>query len=78
MTFSLGAIICQLPVNSHVILAFPPVFEKPLPAVFTPSCHIFYSQRVVDVNDDLPKYLAHKGKSILLENDGSAVKKESN
>lgn len=22
---------------------------------FTPSCHMFYGQRCVDVNDDLPK-----------------------
>ena len=36
-----------------------------VPAAFQPTCHIFYGMRVMDVNDDLPKYRGHKGNSPL-------------
>ena len=33
------------------------------------SCHIFYSQRVIDVPDGIPKWAEHKGESEqILEN----------
>ncbi len=52
-------------------LAFPTLFEFPsvrdMPAVFMPSCHLFYGQRVRDVEDGLPKWAGHKGKSPLLD-----------
>jgi hypothetical protein len=45
-------------------LAFPSLFDfghaSKVPASFKPSCHIFYSLRVIDLNDDLPKWSAHK------------------
>ncbi len=51
-------------------LAFPALFEfgnvSKVPALFKPTCHIFYSLRVVDINDDLPKWSGHKDGSDLL------------
>ena len=52
-------------------LAFPSLFDfgipsKPPPA-FAPTCHIFYGARVVDMNDRLPKWAGHKGKSARLD-----------
>ena len=52
-------------------LAFPTLFEfdsvRDIPGVFLPRCHIFYGQRVRDVEDGLPKWAGHKGKSALLD-----------
>jgi len=52
-------------------LAFPTLFEftsvRDMPTVFLPNCHIFYGQRVRDVEDGLPKWAGHKGKSALLD-----------
>ena len=51
-------------------LAFPSLFDfgRPpqVPASFTPTCHIFYGMRVMDMHDDLPKWSGHKNKSVLL------------
>lgn len=49
-------------------LAFPTLFDFPaeVPRAFQPTCHIFYSQRVVDAADDLPKWSGHKQKSDLI------------
>jgi len=51
-------------------LAFPTLFHfgspREVPAVFYPSCHIFYANRVVDVHDGLPKWSGHKNKSVLI------------
>lgn len=51
-------------------LAFPSLFDfgRPprVPASFTPTCHIFYGTRVMDMHDDLPKWAGHKNKSVLL------------
>lgn len=48
-------------------LAFPTLFDFGTPAVvpdaFRPTCHIFYHQRVLDVDDDLPKWAGHKNQS---------------
>ena len=48
-------------------LAFPSLFDfghvSKVPAPFKPTCHIFYSLRVVDINDDLPKWSGHKNYS---------------
>ena len=50
-------------------LAFPSLFsfEGGTPESFKPSCHIFYGQRKLDVDDNLPKWTGHKGKSDLLD-----------
>jgi len=49
-------------------LAFPTLFEfgQDVPDSFKPTCHIFYSQRVIDVCDKLPKWSGHKNHSVRL------------
>jgi len=51
-------------------LAFPTLFDFGLgaetPESFKPSCHIFYRQRVAEIDDNLPKWSAHKNHSIRL------------
>ena len=45
-------------------LAFPSLFDfghvSVVPTKFKPTCHIFYRMRVLDMNDDLPKWSGHK------------------
>jgi len=45
-------------------LAFPSLFDfahaTNVPASFKPTCHIFYSLRVMDIDDDLPKWSGHR------------------
>ena len=45
-------------------LAFPSLFDfrspSRVPQKFKPTCHIFYSMRIIDMNDDLPKWSGHK------------------
>jgi hypothetical protein len=45
-----------------MFIAFPPTFMFPsgLPKTFLPTHHIFYSQRLFDMKDGLPKYAKHK------------------
>src|SRR6202035_2863720 len=45
-----------------MFIAFPPTFVFPggLPNTFLPTHHIFYSQRLFDMKDGLPKYARHK------------------
>ncbi len=51
-------------------LAFPSLFDfgmlPSVPKNFKPTCHVFYSMRVIDINDDLPKWSGHKNKSMQL------------
>jgi hypothetical protein len=51
-------------------LAFPSLFDFSaqglVPEAFKPSCHIFYAERVVNVDDTLPKWSGHKNKSTRL------------
>jgi len=53
-------------------LAFPSLFDfgetgaLNVPEKFKPTCHIFYSARVIDIHDNLPKWSAHKNKSMKL------------
>ena len=63
---------CRSPIadeGRRMFLAFGPLFDFGLPArvptTFRPSCHIFYGSRVIDINDETPKYLGHKGSSPL-------------
>lgn len=47
-------------------LVFPSLFQfddDEVPESFKPSCHIFYGQRIVDIDDGLPKWSGHKDKS---------------
>lgn len=45
-------------------LAFPSLFGfgqiARVPVSFRPTCHIFYGSRIIDINDDLPKWSGHK------------------
>jgi len=45
-----------------MFIGFPPTFTFPsgLPNSFLPTHHIFYSQRLFDMKDGLPKYAKHK------------------
>ena len=51
-------------------LAFPSLFDfgipPRIPEIFRPTCHIFYGMRVIDINDNLPKWSGHKNRSALL------------
>lgn len=53
-----------------MFLAFAPLFDfgspPRIPPAFEPTCHIFYGQRVIDVQDGRPKYIGHKDTSPLL------------
>ena len=37
-----------------------------IPKSFQPSCHIFYSNHMVEMNDNLPKYIGHKNQSQMI------------
>ena len=62
--------LCGAPIadeGRNMWLAFPTLFdfgEPPdVPESFKPTCHIFYSMRVIDFDDSLPKWSGHKDKS---------------
>jgi hypothetical protein len=62
--------LCGTPIadeGRRMWLAFPSLFEFGFPLevtkAFMPSCHIFYGSRVIDIDDDLPKWSGHKNKS---------------
>ncbi len=62
---------CNTPIadeGRRMWLAFPELFDFQgrIPKAFRPSCHIFYDLRVVDLDDDLPKWSGHKGSSVLV------------
>jgi len=52
-------------------LAFPSLFDfselATFPEKFRPTCHIFYSSRVMDMEDKLPKWSGHKNHSVRLQ-----------
>ena len=65
--------LCGTPIadeGRHMWLAFPALFDfgitELVPETFKPTCHIFYSSRMIDLNDDLPKWSGHKNKSVLM------------
>jgi hypothetical protein len=58
--------LCGTPIadeGRRMWLAFPTLFEfctaREIPEPFRPTCHIFYRQRLVDVDDGLPKWSGH-------------------
>lgn len=64
--------LCRSPIadeGRRMFLAFGPLFDfgspARIPSSFRPTCHIFYDSRTIDINDDIPKYLGHKGSSPL-------------
>lgn len=66
----LGCNRCRSPIadeGRRMFLAFGPLFDfgspPRVPPAFQPTCHIFYGTRVIDVDDDKPKFLGHKDRS---------------
>ena len=62
--------LCGTPIadeGRNMWLAFPSLFDfghvPRVPTKFLPTYHIFYSMRVIDMNDDLPKWSGHKNNS---------------
>ena len=67
---------CRSPIadeGRRMFLAFGPLFDFGSPPVVPPAfqatCHICYGTRVIDIHDDRPKYLGHKGHSPLWKED---------
>lgn len=65
--------VCGTPIadeGRRMWLSFPVLFEfrkgSEVPDSFKPTCHIFYDQRVIDINDNLPKWSRHKNSSLQL------------
>lgn len=59
---------CDTPIadeGRRMWLAFPTLFDfgvpPRVPQSFRPTCHIFYSMRVMDIDDGLPKWRGHEG-----------------
>lgn len=55
-----------------MVMAYPPSFgfkDQQIPDAFAPSCHIFYKNRVINVDDGVPKWSGHKDKSELMPHD---------
>lgn len=49
-----------------MVMAYPSSFEfkdRHVPEAFAPSAHIFYGERVIDIDDDVPKWKGHKNTS---------------
>ncbi len=64
---------CGTPIadeGRNMWLAFPTLFDfgapPEVPESIKPTCHIFYDMRVMDMDDGLPKWSAHKDASIRL------------
>ncbi|UZJ52875.1 hypothetical protein CBS101457_002195 [Exobasidium rhododendri] len=54
----------------NMIMAYPSSFrfkDGHVPGKFAPSAHIFYGERVMNVDDDVPKWSGHKEKSELMD-----------
>lgn len=63
-----GALIADE--GRNMWLAFPSLFDfgdkSNIPSRFKPTCHIFYGSRVIDIDDELPKWSGHKDHSELV------------
>lgn len=57
---------CRTPIadeGKNMFLSFPSLFEfenNIIPEKFKPTCHIFYKNRSIDIDDELPKFDEHK------------------
>ncbi|CDU25619.1 uncharacterized protein SPSC_05790 [Sporisorium scitamineum] len=60
---------CRSPMadeGRNMVMAYPSSFvfkDNHVPAVFAPTAHIFYGERVMDLDDDIPKWAGHKNAS---------------
>ncbi|KAI5924164.1 glutathione-dependent formaldehyde-activating, GFA [Camillea tinctor] len=67
---------CRAPImdeGRRMVLMFPAIIEfgdAEHKKLFDPQCHIFYSQRVVDMPDGKPKWTGLDGKSELMKDVG--------
>lgn len=65
--------VCRSPLfdeGRNTVLAYPSSFRFPehkVPLDFQPTAHIFYSQRVMEIPDGIPKWAGHRGESELLQ-----------
>ncbi|OSX58734.1 hypothetical protein POSPLADRAFT_1151301 [Postia placenta MAD-698-R-SB12] len=65
--------VCRSPLfdeGRNTVLAYPSSFRFPehkVPFNFQPTAHIFYSQRVMEIPDGIPKWAGHRGESELLQ-----------
>jgi len=65
--------ICRSPLfdeGRNTVLAYPSSFyfrDGKVPMDFQPTAHIFYSERVMEVPDGIPKWEGHKGTSKLMQ-----------
>jgi len=66
---------CNSPIadeGRNMLMMFPSAFKfvgGETPPKFKPTCHIFYSQRVLKIRDGLPKFQGHKNQSDQLPDD---------
>lgn len=72
-----GCSSCHSPLfdeGRSVVLAYPSAFkfsEGRPPVAFHPQCHIFYSERSMDIRDGVPKWSGHEGDSDLLQEESA-------
>ncbi|THH27420.1 hypothetical protein EUX98_g6768 [Antrodiella citrinella] len=65
--------MCRSPIfdeGRNTVLAYPASFvfeDGRIPLDFQPTAHIFFSQRVMEVPDGIPKWSGHKGSSELMQ-----------
>lgn len=63
---------CRSPLfdeGRRVVLAYPSSFsfkDRKVPKEFAPSCHIFYGESIIEIDDGIPKWSGHKDESELL------------
>ncbi|CAO1624827.1 unnamed protein product [Parajaminaea phylloscopi] len=63
---------CRSPLfdeGRRVVLAYPSSFDfkdGKVPKEFAPTCHIFYGEAIIEVDDGVPKWSGHKNDSELL------------
>ncbi|KAL1959907.1 hypothetical protein VTO42DRAFT_575 [Malbranchea cinnamomea] len=65
---------CRSPImdeGRNMALIFPDLIDlgEDGKKIFTPSCHIFYSQRVIDIPDGKPKWAGMDKSSDLMQED---------
>ncbi|PWN17787.1 hypothetical protein BCV69DRAFT_253768 [Microstroma glucosiphilum] len=63
---------CRSPLldeGRNMLMAYPSSFNFPdgnVPPSFSPSCHIFYKEAIIEIDDGVPKWSGHKDTSELM------------